>query len=137
MRCEDLSEALAGVAEGGELADRRARRHVEGCLRCQAELAQHRKLLKALRTLRTEVLTPAPGLVAEVLASLEEAGERAAVRSLLQGRRVAYLIALGVAGSAAITGAGVAVLMARRSRPGHSRPRSGPPARSFPSRLAS
>ena len=137
MRCEDLSEALAGVAEGGELADRRARRHVEGCLRCQAELAQHRKLLKALRTLRTEVLTPAPGLVAEVLASLEEAGERAAVRSLLQGRRVAYLVALGVAASAAITGAGVAVLMARRSRPGAPRPRSGSPARSFPSRLAS
>ena len=34
-------------------------------------------------TLRTEVLEPAPGLLAEILATLEEAGERHAVRSLL------------------------------------------------------
>ncbi len=138
MRCEDLGEVLAGVADGGEHPDRRTRRHVEGCLRCQAELAQHRKLLKALRTLRTEVLTPAPGLVAEVLATLEEAGERAAVRSLLQGRRVAYVVALAAAGTAAAAGAGVAVVMARRGRPGSSsRGRARPAQRSFPSRLAS
>ena len=38
------------------------------CLRCQAELVQYRKLLRALHDLRTEVLEPAPGLLAEVLA---------------------------------------------------------------------
>ena len=38
-----------------------ARRHVERCLRCQAELVQYRKLLRALQRLRTEVLDPAPG----------------------------------------------------------------------------
>ena len=53
MRCDDIGEVLAG--------DRRRRRsrsttppasHVEQCLRCQAELVQYRKLLRALRTLR-------------------------------------------------------------------------------------
>ena len=140
MRCEDLADALAGVAEGGELRDRRARRHVEGCLRCQAELAQHRKLLKALRTLRTEVLAPAPGLVSEVLASLEEAAEGHAVRSLLEGRRVAYLGGIAVASAAAAAGLGVAFVLANRSRGGPP-PRSGPRSRSRPAprlhRLAS
>ena len=128
MRCEDLADALAGVAEGGELRDRRARRHVEGCLRCQAELAQHRKLLKALHTLRTEVL-----------ASLGEAAEGHAVRSLLEGRRVAYLGGIAVAGAAAAAGLGVAFVLANRSKGGP--PRSGPRSRSRPAprlhRLAS
>ena len=123
MRCEDLADALASLAEGGELRDRRARRHVEGCLRCQAELAQHRKLLKALRILRTEVLTPAPGLVGEVLASLEEAAEGHAVRSLLEGRRVAYPGGIAVARAAAVAGRGVAWVLANRSK-------GGPPPRS-------
>ena len=42
----------------------RARVHVDQCLRCQAELVQYRKLLRALRAMRTEVLEPAPGSVA-------------------------------------------------------------------------
>jgi len=139
VRCEDLADALASVAEGGELRDRRARRHVEGCLRCQAELAQHRKLLKALRTLRTEILAPAPGLVAEVLASLEEAGERHAVRSLLEGRRVAYIGGIAVASAAAAAGLGLALVLANRSKGGPP-PRSGARSRPAPrllDRLAS
>jgi hypothetical protein len=140
VRCEDLADALAGVAEGGQLRDRRARKHVESCLRCQAELAQHRKLLKALRTLRTEVLAPAPGLVSEVLASLEEAAEGHAVRSLLAGRRVAYLGGIAVASAAAAAGLGVALVLANRSRGGPP-PRTGSRARSRPAtrlhRLAS
>ena len=50
-------------------------RHVETCLRCQAELVQYRKVLRALHQLRTEVLEPAPGLFTDILTSLEGAGE--------------------------------------------------------------
>ena len=100
MRCDELTDLLAATGEG-DLLDARARRHVDSCLRCQAELAQYRKLLRALRALRTEVLTPAPGLVTQVLANLEEAGERHAVRSLLQGRKVAYVGGIAVATAAA------------------------------------
>ena len=114
MRCEDVADLLASGTDVTELTDRRARKHVEGCLRCQAEVAQYRKLLKALRTLRTEVLTPAPGLVGDILSSIEQAGERHAVRSMLQGRKVAYAGGIAVAGVAAAGGA--ALVLATRSR---------------------
>ena len=114
VRCEDLTIALAGSVDG-ELADARARAHVEGCLRCQAELAQYRKLVRTLHSLRTEVLVPAPGLVNDVLAALEEVGERQAVRSLVRGRRAAYMGGLAVATAAAGAGA-VIVLASRRNR---------------------
>lgn len=113
MRCEDLVEPLASAADGTVVLDPAARHHVEGCLRCQAELVQYRRMLKALRTLRTEVLEPAPGLLADILAGIEEAGERHAVRSLLSGRRLAY--AGGIA-AAATAGAAGAILFASRTR---------------------
>ena len=44
-----------------------------------------------MRSLRSEVLEPAPGLIPDVLAALEEAGERHAVRSLMRRHRMAYV----------------------------------------------
>ena len=116
MRCDDLVDVLAEEADGPASLDRSARRHVEQCLRCQAELVQHRRILRAMRQLRTEVLEPAPGLLAEILATVEEAGERHAVRSLLAGRRAAYLG--GIAAAATAAGAGAAIVLASRSRRG-------------------
>lgn len=112
MRCDEL---VSVTADGEDLANRRAHRHVESCLRCQAELVQYRRLLKALRTLRTEVFLPESGLVAEVLGCLEEAGERHAVRSLVLGRKAAYVGGLAVA-TAAAGAAGALVLVSRRGR---------------------
>ena len=111
MRCEQLTNHLA-ASEGGRLDDAAAQAHVETCLRCQAELAQYRRLLKALRTLRTEVLTPSPGLVTDILTSLEERGERSAMRSALRGRRLAYVG--GVAMAATAGGAAAILVMSRR-----------------------
>ena len=111
MRCDDLAELLSAAgSEGGDLDDRRARRHVGSCLRCQAELAQYRRLVRALATLRTDVVA-APGLVDDVLAVLEDAGERSAMRALLRGRRVAYVGGLAAAGAA-----GAALVLASRAR---------------------
>jgi hypothetical protein len=115
LTCADLSEALAGAADGVLSLDRAGRRHVERCLRCQAELVQYRRLLRALRAMRTEVLEPAPGLLADVLAAVEAAGERQAIRSLLHGRRVAYLG--GIAAATAAGAAGAVVFAHRRQRP--------------------
>ncbi len=112
MQCDEVAELLPGIVEGGEIADRRIQRHVESCLRCQAELVQYRKLLKALHLLRTEVLEPAPGLLSEILAGLEAAGERRAVRSLLNGRNAAY--AGGTAAALAAGAVGVAFWASRR-----------------------
>jgi anti-sigma factor RsiW len=111
MQCEQLADHLA-ASDGGHLDDAAAQAHVESCLRCQAELAQYRKLLKALRTLRTEVLTPAPGLVTDILTHLEERGERSAMRSAIRGRRAAYLGGIAVAATAG--GAAALVVFSRR-----------------------
>ena len=116
MQCEDLSEALAATADGDGYLGRAQRRHVERCLRCQAEVVQYRKLLRAMRTLRTDVLEPAPGLLADILASLEEAGERHAIRSILSGRRMAYLGGLAAATAAGAAGAIVFATRTRRTR---------------------
>lgn len=116
MRCEDLAEDLAAAADGVVRLGRSQRRHVERCIRCQAELVQYRKLLRAMQSLRVEVLEPAPGLLSDILASIESAGERHAIRSLLSGRRVAYLAGLGAATAAGAAGAVIFATRTRRSR---------------------
>lgn len=113
MQCEAVAPQLAAIVDGDEMADRRVRRHVESCLRCQAELVQYRRLLRTLRLLRTEILEPAPGLLADILSQLEEAGERRAIRSILSGRNAAYAGGLAAATAAATAGA---ILFAHRSR---------------------
>lgn len=116
VTCESVAALLPAVIDGNERADRRVRRHVDSCLRCQAELVQYRKLLRALRQLRTEVLEPSPGLLSGILANLEEAGERGAIRSLLEGRRAAYVGGIALA-TAAAGAAGTIVALRRRSTP--------------------
>ena len=111
--CRALSIDLAGVVDGSSKLDRADRRHVERCLRCQAELAQYRKLLRAMQALRRETIAPAPGLLGEVLAAVEAAGERQAVRSAITGRRVAYF---GGIAAATAAGAAGAIVLAARSR---------------------
>ncbi len=113
MRCEDLTEQMSAVADGSVLLGREERHHVGRCLQCQAEMVQYRKLLRTMRTMRTDVLEPAPGVLASILANLEEAGERSAIRSLIAGHRAAYLGGLAAATAA---GAAGAIVFANRTR---------------------
>lgn len=115
MLCDDVADLLADSAKGEIVLPSEARSHVEQCLRCQAEVVQYRKLLRALRTMRTEILEPAPGLLAEVLVGLEEAGERHALRSAMHGKKVAYIGGIAAAATAAAAG-GAIVLVRTRSR---------------------
>jgi anti-sigma factor RsiW len=98
----------------GGTADPVVQAHIESCLRCQAELARYRRMLRALQQLRTRYLEPAPGLLAQTLAVLEEEGERRAIRSMLSGRKLAYAGAIG--GAAVATAATAAALLLARSR---------------------
>ena len=113
LTCDAVADLLAEAADGAAVLDAPASRHIESCLRCQAEVVQYRKLLRALHTLRTEVLEPTPGLLADILAGLAGDGERRAVRSMLRGRRMAYVG--GIAAAATAAGAG-AILIAAKSR---------------------
>ena len=115
MLCDHVADLLADAAKGDTVLPSEERSHVEQCLRCQAEVVQYRKLLRALRTMRTEILEPAPGLLAEVLVGLEVAGERHALRSALHGKKVAYIGGIAAAATAAAAG-GAIVLVRTRSR---------------------
>lgn len=127
MQCDDVARALPelldnhaprgrvpGGHDGGVHLDDAMRLHVETCLRCQAEMARYRRMLRGLQSLRGQYLEPAPGLLAHTLANLEAAGERKAVHSALSGRRLAYV---GAVGGASLAAAGaVAVVVITRSR---------------------
>ena len=116
VQCEDLGDELAAAADGTATLGRAQRRHVERCLRCQAEVVQYKRVLRAMRSMRTQVLEPAPGLLADILASIESAGERQAVSSLLSGRRIAYLSGLAAATAAGAAGALVYATRSKRTR---------------------
>lgn len=115
VQCDEVADLLADAADAGGSSrlSAPARLHVDHCLRCQAEVVQYRRLLRALRDLRVGLIEPMPGLLGDVLATVESAGERSAIRSALSGRRVAY-----VGGIAAATAAGVggAIVIASRTR---------------------
>lgn len=109
MRCEDVARALPALVDE-EITDSEIEAHVATCLRCQAELARYRRVLRGLHELRTRYLEPAPGLLPQTLAALEAAGERSAVRALVTGRRLAY------AGAGVALAAGAAAVILARSR---------------------
>jgi anti-sigma factor RsiW len=114
MHCDEIARRLPTVVEGDEPVDLWMQRHIESCLRCQAELARYRKMLRGLQLLRTRYLEPAPGLLAATLAAIEAAGERQAVRSILTGRRIAYVSAIG--GAALAASATATAVLVHRSR---------------------
>lgn len=115
MRCDQLTADLPEVAAGRVLLGADERAHVEQCLRCQAEMVQYRRMLKALRAVRTEILEPAPGLLGDVLSAIGSAGEHGAIVSVLRGRRAAYVGGIAAAATAAAAG-GVLVLASRSRR---------------------
>jgi anti-sigma factor RsiW len=114
MRCDDVARLLPAAVEQGAAVELSVQRHIESCLRCQAELARYRRMLRGLQLLRTRYLEPAPGLLAQTLAAIEQAGEQQAVRSILSGRRLAYAGAIG--GAAVAATAATAAMLVHRAR---------------------
>jgi anti-sigma factor RsiW len=114
MRCEEVALLLPEAVDGNEPVALPVRRHIESCLRCQAELARYRRMLRSLQLLRTQFLEPSPGLLTSTLAAIEAASERRAVRSILTGRRLAYAGAVG--GALAAAGATATAVLVRRAR---------------------
>lgn len=111
--CETASLQLAGAADGEGHLDPDVDRHVEACLRCQAELVQYRKLLRALTTLRGQRLFVDDGLLDDVLEALRPDAEVHRIHRIGQrGRRAAYLA--GAAAAATAAGAAGALVIASR-----------------------
>jgi anti-sigma factor RsiW len=114
MRCDDIALLLPAIVDGEEPAALSVQHHVGECLRCQAELARYRRMLRGLQLMRTQFLEPAPSALAQTLAALGEASEQRAIRSLLSGRRIAYAGAIG--GAVAAAGATATAVLVHRAR---------------------
>jgi len=110
VRCERVSDLLPGLVDGSTVASRLTRAHLGRCLRCQAELAQYRRVRRAARSLQAERWSGPADLLEAVLAGLERAGDRTADRT----RRLAVYLG-GAATAAAAAGAG-ALVLTRRGR---------------------
>ena len=102
-RCAAHADELAGADDSVLSAD--ASDHVAECLRCQAEIANYRRMRRALRTLAEQPTAEAPDLEHRILVALDE----------LDGRspsRVPAVAAATIGGLAAA--AGVIAIAARR-----------------------
>jgi anti-sigma factor RsiW len=111
VQCDDVSRALADVVDT-DITDVAVERHIEQCLRCQAELARYRRMLRGLDELRTRHLEPTPGLLPQTLAAIDAVADQSHLRLLITNRRLAY----AGAGVALAAGAISAVLLARSRR---------------------
>lgn len=113
MRFDDdrLSALLSDVVDGTIDTDAPELAELVHDLRFQAELVQYRKLLRALHSMRLEVVDPGPALADEVLAGVDEGLERHGMRAVVTTRRLAYLGGLAAATAA---GVGSAFVIVRR-----------------------
>lgn len=82
------------------------RSHVAGCLRCQADAAHYRRMVRELRTLQVQRLVPPDDALTHTLRALRE---------LEPGRRPAAYVG-GVVATAAGAAAGVGMLVWRSRR---------------------
>lgn len=115
LTCDAVADELAAAAGGTGVLTPTVRRHVDRCLRCQAEAAQHRKLARALHALGQDPVAPPAGLVDDVLLALDEADHEARVLGHLRHHRAAYLGGLA-AGVASVAGVAGAIVLARSRR---------------------
>src|SRR5690606_26911416 len=91
-----------------------AEAHVGRCLRCQAELAGYRRLVRGLGRLSVTTIDPGPVVLGAILANLDSAGHGGG----WSGRRIAYLGGLAAATAGAAAGA---IVFGARSRRGRAR----------------
>ena len=108
--CDDLIEVLSAtddVAPHGTVMSEPARLHVAQCLRCQAEVANYRRLRRSMRDLADAAVPIDPTLEHEILLTLDEFDGRS-------GRRVPGYAAATIGGLAAA--AGVIALATRQRR---------------------
>lgn len=112
MRCDDVGTLLAASADDPTLLSAPAEAHVSACLRCQAEQAQYRRILRAMKTLRADVVVAQPELLGDVLDLLRPPAEIVKFRRPTTDRRRAAIG--GIAAAAATAGAAGAIALASR-----------------------
>ena len=113
VQCDDIADMLAEAAEGSVVLDRRPPATSSAACGARPSWCSTASCCGRCTPCAPRCSSPAPGLLADILATLEEAGERHAIRSLLTGSRAAYLGGIAVATAA---GAAGAILLGRSRR---------------------
>ena len=111
--CREAAEAIPAIAACEDGVDESASGHIDECLRCQAELAAYKRILRHLHAMRFDGIVPPAGGIAAVLAALEAAAADQEAGSTTWVIRAAYVGGITVA-TAAAGAAGVLVWMNRR-----------------------
>ena len=109
MQCERYRRQVRAMARSETAGHTTVQQHVAGCLRCQAEMARERLMVRRLRTIRRDSSVPG-GLLERILASVDEAGQREIRHG--SGSRTAGV----VAGAGALVGVIVVGLTTRAGR---------------------
>lgn len=98
--CREAADAVPQIAGGEGDVDLRAAAHVRSCLRCQAEVAAYRRILRIMHSMRHEIV-PLPGQnLADMLRALHDAelGDSQATSWAVRAAYVGGITAAGAAG---------------------------------------
>lgn len=113
-RCAVVRMRLPGVDSVDELGERFAR-HVETCLRCQAEAARYRTLRRRLGALAPDVMAAPGTLVPLVVTSIELDESEASADRRVGLRRAAVAVSAAAGAAVAATAGTIIVVGFRRS----------------------
>jgi len=117
VSCDAISEELPLVVDGSRRPSPAMAEHLRSCLRCQAELAGYRRLLRVLRSLRDEpVAFPPPVLVGEVLRAVEDHLRSVSRARGGRGRRSGHWWLAGSVAAAGLAMLWAGAVMARAAR---------------------
>ncbi len=105
MRCDDVGTLLAASADDVSLLSTPAAAHVTTCLRCQAEQAQYRRILRTMKTLRNDTVVAQPELLGDVLDLLRPPAEVVKFRRPAEDRRRVAIGGIAAAATGAAAGA--------------------------------
>jgi hypothetical protein len=109
--CREASQAITQIAaDEAEDVDAHSAAHIGECLRCQAEVAAYRRIVRTMHAMRHDAVTAPAGSIAAVIAALEAA---AIDQHSTWAVKAAYVGGITVA-TAAAGAAGVLVWMSRR-----------------------
>ena len=108
MRYDDVADLLPRLVDGPDGVEPAVLEFVESDLRSQAELARYRRLLRSLELLGHHRVEPAPGLLVQTLAALDQADRKVRI---ITRKRIAYA---GAVGGVAAGAAATAVVLVRR-----------------------
>jgi hypothetical protein len=107
--CETVERFLPAYVAGEETLDAPTLAHVAECLRCQAEIARYRRMLRTLHGLRLDREVAPANLLSSVLSRLDQP----------QGTGRGRVVVAGVASAAgALAATAIIVWIGRRSLPG-------------------